>query len=78
MPDVDGYALMARLRDGPAIVLTGVARPDDRQRALAAGFDEHLGKPFSLEAFKEAVERIKYGRSCGTETVGIRMLERRP
>jgi len=68
MPDVDGYTLMARLReeglrDVPAIALTGFARPNDRQRALAAGFDEHLGKPFQLEAFKDAMERIKSDRS---------------
>jgi two-component system CheB/CheR fusion protein len=59
---------MTRLREEglnsvPAIALTGFARPDDRARALAAGFDEHLGKPFQLEAFMKAVERVRSGRS---------------
>jgi two-component system CheB/CheR fusion protein len=68
MPDVDGYTLMTRLREEglnsvPAIALTGFARPDDRARALAAGFDEHLGKPFQLEAFMKAVERVRSERS---------------
>ena len=68
MPEVDGYTLMGRLReeglrDVPAIAMTGFARPDDRARALAAGFDEHLGKPFQLAAFVKAVERVRSGRS---------------
>ncbi|RZI69775.1 MAG: PAS domain S-box protein [Pseudomonas sp.] len=68
MPGMDGYAMLKQLResglrDVPAIALTGFARPDDRQRALAAGFDEHLGKPFQLAAFTSAVERIGTGRS---------------
>lgn len=51
LPDDDGYGLLRRLRnlpDGgriPAIALTARARPDDRARALAAGFRAHLSKP---------------------------------
>jgi two-component system CheB/CheR fusion protein len=67
MPGMDGYALLAHLREAglrkvPAIALTGFARPADRTRALAAGFDEHLGKPFQLETFTSALERLKAGR----------------
>jgi two-component system CheB/CheR fusion protein len=63
MPGMDGYTLVKLLRERglhgvPAIALTGFARPDDRQRSLAAGFDVHLGKPFQLAAFTSAVERI--------------------
>jgi len=53
LPDEDGYSLIReiRLRDEkyggflPAIALTGYARADDRARALAAGFQEHVSKP---------------------------------
>ncbi|MDP3719934.1 MAG: ATP-binding protein [Acidobacteriota bacterium] len=51
LPDDDGYSLLRRLRnlpDGgriPAIALTARARPEDRARALAAGFRAHLCKP---------------------------------
>jgi len=51
LPDDDGYGLLRRLRnlpDGariPAIALTAYARPEDRARALAAGFRAHLSKP---------------------------------
>jgi len=51
LPDDDGYGLLRRLRslpEGeriPAIALTAYARPEDRARALAAGFRAHLAKP---------------------------------
>jgi signal transduction histidine kinase/CheY-like chemotaxis protein len=49
MPDVDGYGLLARLRAAgatlPAIALTAFARPNDRRKALDAGFSAHLAKP---------------------------------
>ena len=52
LPDDDGFGLLRRLRllpEGagiPAIALTAYARPEDRARALAAGFRAHLSKPF--------------------------------
>lgn len=52
LPDDDGYGLLRRLRllpggaGIPAIALTAYARPEDRARALAAGFRAHLSKPF--------------------------------
>jgi signal transduction histidine kinase len=53
MPDEDGYFLIRELRGRPpeqggtvpAVALTAYAREEDRQRALAAGFQSHLAKP---------------------------------
>ncbi len=49
MPGQDGYQFMHGLRkDGiltPAIALTAFARPEDRMRALQAGYQMHLAKP---------------------------------
>jgi PAS domain S-box-containing protein len=53
MPNVDGYALIRRLRSlqpeqggrVPAIALTAHARVRDRSEALLAGFQEHIPKP---------------------------------
>jgi PAS domain S-box-containing protein len=53
MPVVDGYELMKRIRRAPtlasgripAIAVTAYARPEDRQRALLAGYQMHLCKP---------------------------------
>jgi signal transduction histidine kinase len=49
----DGYALLRALRalpkelggGVPAVALTGYAKPEDRVRALVAGFDLHVAKP---------------------------------
>ena len=54
MPDVDGYELMRVLRKTPgleqvpAIALTGYAREEDRELALAAGYNAHISKPASM------------------------------
>jgi signal transduction histidine kinase/ActR/RegA family two-component response regulator len=53
MPNEDGYALIARVRalpteDGgatPAVALSAYGRPQDRLRAIAAGFNMHVPKP---------------------------------
>ena len=53
MPGEDGYAFIRELRARPAerggrvpaVAVTAYARPDDRRRALSAGFDAHLTKP---------------------------------
>jgi CheY-like chemotaxis protein len=52
MPGVDGYELLRRVRTGPAphpraIAVTAFARAEDRERALAVGFDGHLEKPLT-------------------------------
>lgn len=51
MPDVDGYEFIRRVRKRKpiqnvmAVALTAYARPEDRQRALLAGYQMHLAKP---------------------------------
>jgi len=53
MPTEDGYEFLVKLRqlsdseggDTPAVALTAFARPEDRRRALMAGFQMHLSKP---------------------------------
>jgi CheY-like chemotaxis protein len=55
LPTMDGYELAGLLRRVPSIehtplvAMTGYAREDDRQRALASGFSEHLAKPLRLD-----------------------------
>jgi PAS domain S-box-containing protein len=54
MPVHDGYELIRRLRKlpggatVPAVALTAMARPEDRVKALLAGYQAHLGKPIAL------------------------------
>ena len=63
MPDRDGYDLVESLRrDFPdrtqhvaAVAITGYARDEDHARALRAGFDAHLAKPFGMEELFDAI-----------------------
>jgi CheY-like chemotaxis protein len=50
MPDMSGYDLARQIRGvlGAAVrlvALTGFGLPEDRARALEAGFDQHMVKP---------------------------------
>ena len=64
MPVMDGLQLIAELRrrphsaHWPAIAVTGFGRPDDAERAKAAGFDAHLPKPLSFDALHEVLARL--------------------
>ena len=63
MPGEDGYALINRLRslnngngaDIPVIALTAMARPEDSEQALLAGFRLHLSKPVDIQELGEAI-----------------------
>lgn len=61
MPDEDGYSLIRRLRLLPveqmpiAVALTGYARLEDRERALAAGFQSHLTKPIEPQVLVQTL-----------------------
>ena len=64
LPGMDGYELARRARvsiDGkrtPLLVaLTGYGLPEDRSRALEAGFDEHLVKPVDQNALEALLAR---------------------
>lgn len=63
LPDLDGYEVARRLRAGLGgaatfvVALTGYGQPEDRRRALEAGFDEHVKKPVFPEALHALVAR---------------------
>jgi CheY-like chemotaxis protein len=65
MPGQDGYTLMTLLKDrlGPAmpdatVALTAYAGRADRERALAAGFREHLAKPVNPDVLVQTLEDL--------------------
>jgi len=71
MPGEDGYALMRRVRameaagnaePVPAVALTAFARAADNDKALAAGFNRHLGKPVDPEQLLSALRSLLAGR----------------
>ncbi len=63
LPDIDGVEVCRRLREwtqAPVIVLSAVGEEDEKVRALAAGADDYVTKPFGpreLVARLEAVLR---------------------
>ncbi len=66
MPDEDGFSLIAKVRAlpperggrVPAAALTALAGLDDRDRALAAGFQEHIPKPVDVHDLLRSIARL--------------------
>jgi CheY-like chemotaxis protein len=64
LPGMDGYEVACHVRQEPAlqhvvlVALTGYGRDEDKQRALAAGFDYHLVKPVDVDALENLVARL--------------------
>jgi len=74
LPDISGYdvarTLRARQTDHPLYIaaITGWGQPDDRVRALAAGFDQHVLKPTDAATIQQilarAAERISASKTA--------------
>lgn len=73
LPKLDGYEVARRLKgdprtqDVPIIAITALARPSDRARALEAGCDDCVDKPFDLDALEQ---KIRLRVSSGPEARG--------
>jgi signal transduction histidine kinase/ActR/RegA family two-component response regulator len=65
MPDEDGYDLIRRIRAGtgemrgvPALAVTAYAGAEDRRRAIGAGYQMYLAKPFEPDELIGAVSHL--------------------
>jgi signal transduction histidine kinase/ActR/RegA family two-component response regulator len=67
MPDEDGYSLIKKIRQNfegdicgrfPAIALTAMAREEDSERALSAGFQLHVPKPVEIDELIESIRDL--------------------
>jgi signal transduction histidine kinase len=66
MPVEDGYSLIRKVRSSasdklkrlPAVALTAYASEEDRDRAIAAGYDEHLTKPIDPAHFATVLAKL--------------------
>jgi CheY-like chemotaxis protein len=64
MPVMDGYTATTRIRQDlqqltlPIVAMTANAMSTDREACLAAGMNEHVGKPFDLEHLVAVLLRL--------------------
>jgi CheY-like chemotaxis protein len=61
MPGLDGFQVTRKLKGDPStasipiVAVSAMARPDDREAALAAGCDEFVRKPFELDDLEAVI-----------------------
>jgi signal transduction histidine kinase/CheY-like chemotaxis protein len=63
LPKIDGFELAKRARQelGDEVVLvavSGFGQPEDKRRALEAGFDEHITKPADMKDLENLLRRF--------------------
>lgn len=87
MPEMDGYAATSRIRQResqgaprtPVIAMTAGAMAGDRERALEAGMDDYITKPFRTEELEATLRRWlprneeepASGRASGQESADL-------
>jgi CheY-like chemotaxis protein len=63
LPGADGYAIARTLRAEGCrsllVAVSGYGRPEDKRRAIEAGFDGHLTKPVSPEDLATVIGRAR-------------------
>ena len=79
MPEMDGFEATRRIREievqrgavpVPIIALTASAQVEDRRACLAAGMDDHLGKPFAHGELVRVVRKHLLGRPAHAGSPG--------
>ena len=69
MPGMDGYACTRALREmaahraTPVIAMTANVMASDREACLAAGMNDHLGKPISIDSMVAALLRLSHRKA---------------
>lgn len=63
LPGLDGFEVAREVRErlGEGIVLvavSGFGQPEDKRRAIAAGFDEHITKPADVQDIERVLHRF--------------------
>lgn len=63
LPGIDGYEVATRVREsiGHGVVLvavSGFGQPEDKRKALDAGFDEHITKPADVRDIENLLSRL--------------------
>jgi CheY-like chemotaxis protein len=61
LPGIDGYEIAQKVRESLGervllVALSGFGQPDDKRKALEAGFDQHLTKPAEIADIERVLE----------------------
>jgi CheY-like chemotaxis protein len=77
LPRLDGYEVARRIRaaggsDIFLVALTGYGQPEDRTRAVAAGFDVHITKPIKFSDLDEILSAATKGSPMATVVAASR------
>jgi signal transduction histidine kinase/DNA-binding response OmpR family regulator len=79
MPDEDGYSLIRRIRelnstngnDFPSIALTAMARAEDSDRALSAGFRMHVPKPIEIDELTITIQELLKNKNNSNKKAAV-------
>jgi CheY-like chemotaxis protein len=75
LPGMDGYEFARRVRQDPAlkhlvlVALTGYGCCEDKEQAMAAGFDYHIVKPVDVDVLRTLVARLGKADSAKPPTL---------
>jgi CheY-like chemotaxis protein len=63
LPGLDGYEVAARVRrsvgqDVVLVAVSGFGQPEDKRKAMDAGFDEHITKPADVTDIESLLSRL--------------------
>jgi PAS domain S-box-containing protein len=84
MPQMDGYDLIRRVRGElglpphrlPAVAITAYARDEDRERALQAGFQAHLVKPYQVGQLVAILNQLHASPGASRDAVAPSLREK--
>ena len=67
LPGIDGYEVARRVRSQGGrlpylVALSGYGSSEHRERAFAAGFDEHIAKPMAMDQFAAVIAHARESR----------------
>lgn len=79
MPGMDGLETTRRIRSMadrslatvPILGLTALAMPEDKDKCIASGMDDYLGKPFSLKALPPILRRLASAGSLASGSTTV-------
>ena len=73
LPGLDGYAVARQLRERGdtshtlLVAMTGYGQREDRERAVASGFDYHFVKPTDPRLIQRAIEQGRQSRDAAAD-----------